>query len=69
MALLFTTFVTNAIFAGEVDANADHDDEDGEPKIETTVQNNLDVHSNLLSSGMPDTFTIVVFLDILRELK
>ena len=54
MALLFTTFVTNAIFAGEVDANADHDDGDGEPKIETTVQNNIDVHSNLLSLFIRD---------------
>ena len=43
--LLFPAFVTNAILASEEDPNEDHDDEDGETKIETAVQNNLDIHS------------------------
>ena len=54
LCILFATFVTDAILACEEDANADHDDEDGEPKIETTVQNNLDIHSNLLSLFIRD---------------
>ena len=44
--LLFPAFVTNAILAGEEDPNANHDDEDGATKIETTVLNKLDMHSN-----------------------
>ena len=43
--LLFPAFVTNAILASEEDPNEDHDDEDGETKIETAIQYNLDIHA------------------------
>ena len=34
------------MLASEEDPNADHDDEDGDTKIETTVKDNLDIHSH-----------------------
>ena len=43
--LLLPTFITNAILASEEAPNADHDDEDGDTKIETTIQNYPDIHS------------------------
>ena len=35
--LLFPAFITNAILASKKDSNENHNDEDGETKIETAV--------------------------------
>ena len=34
------------MLASEEDSNTDHDDEDSDTKIETTIQHNLDIHSS-----------------------
>ena len=47
---IFFSFVTNAILACEEDPNADHDDEDGATKIETTVHSLVIYHSTQISS-------------------
>ena len=39
--------MTNAVFEYKEDPNDDHDDEDRNPKIETAIQENPNIHPHI----------------------